>query len=86
MCIKKFIEADNGLSLVVGDLRGNLTSMMAKARQLGEKTGAFDALFCMGQFFSSGKELEPYISGNEKGMIFDTPFELASTVDNLFTP
>jgi hypothetical protein len=48
--------------------------MLSRARQIGEKSGAFNALFCVGQFFGTGNELEAYTSGSEKGALIHSSF------------
>lgn len=50
--------------LVCGDVRGNFKTLFSKIDTINKKSGPFDFLLCVGNFFGdSNIELEPYKNG-----------------------
>jgi hypothetical protein len=60
--------------LVCGDVKGRFDAVFARVQALNKtKHGPFDVLFCVGQFFGSGSEIEAYLS-KSKEVPIDTYF------------
>lgn len=54
-------------SLVCGDVRGNFKVLFNKLQSINQKSGPFDLLLCVGDFFGSdNSKLEAYKNGNLK--------------------
>lgn len=61
----------NSLSfrLVCGDIRGNFKKFFAKIEKLNQKSGPFEFLLCVGDFFGDNNdELIAFKNGNKIGM------------------
>lgn len=67
-----FILFNNSIhdSIVVSGLKGKLNDFYDRLKVIEEKSGKFDALFCVGKFFESGNELMEYSSGRKKSILF----------------
>ncbi|KAK7582510.1 hypothetical protein V9T40_013955 [Parthenolecanium corni] len=53
--------------LVCGDVEGKFSKLFSKIKNVDKKSGPFDYLFCVGNFFGTDdKEFEPYKSGKMK--------------------
>lgn len=51
--------------LVCGDVEGNYKTLFSRVSAINEKSGPFDFLFCVGDFFSdSAKKFDPYKNGS----------------------
>lgn len=52
-------------SLVCGDVRGNFKALFNKLQNINQKSGPFDLLLCVGDFFGTdNSKLEAYKNGN----------------------
>lgn len=60
-------------SLVCGDVRGNFKVLFNKLQNINQKSGPFDLLLCVGDFFGSDNaKLEAYKNGNLKSNLFSS--------------
>lgn len=59
-------------SLVSGPVNGKVDQLFARAIAVNKQAGPFDALFCVGSFFSPDKneELEKYLNNASEGIVF----------------
>lgn len=56
-------------SLVCGDVKGNFKVLFNKIQNINQKSGPFDLLLCVGDFFGSDNaKLEAYRNGNLKSI------------------
>lgn len=59
-------------SLVCGDVEGNFSKFYSRIDNVNKKSGPFDYLFCVGNFFgNSDEELLPFKSKQAKGNIIE---------------
>lgn len=57
-------------SLLCGDVEGRFEALFKKVEIIAKKSGQFDMLLCVGNFFGiNNKELIPYKLGNKRGKI-----------------
>lgn len=62
--------------MVCGDVEGKFSKLFSKIKNVDKKSGPFDYLFCVGNFFGTDdKEFEPYKSGKMKGNLFLLSFK-----------
>lgn len=56
--------------LVVGDVQGQFRKLFTQITKIQDKSGTFDALFCVGTFFDPAAkdagELDPYLTGKDR--------------------
>lgn len=59
--------SDKQKVLICGDVNGRFKSLFAKIEAINKKSGPFDFLFCVGNFFGpDNSELEPYKTGQKR--------------------
>ena len=68
-CLKIFFAN----RLVAGDVEGNFDALFKRVETISKKSGPFDMLLCVGDFFcvdpKSEQEWMQYSSGAKKGML-----------------
>lgn len=72
-------------SLVCGDVKGNFKTLFNKLDNINSKSGPFEFLLCVGDFFGSDNgKLEAYKNGNLKSMWYLNEFVVQLNKYSLF--
>jgi hypothetical protein len=63
--------------LLCGDVEGKFNSLFNRVSTIDKKSGPFDCLFCVGNFFGiNNKEFDAYKRGDKKGAWIRIAFAL----------